>query len=439
MNNLPKLVRRKDIVVKEDKSIIWDIVVIGGGPAGMMAAGRAAERGLKVLLIEKNESLGKKLRITGGGRCNVTNAELDTRVFLSNFKESDKFLHSPFAQFGVKDALEFFHSRGMPTKIEDRKRVFPESDSAESVWNVFIKYLQAHKVEVKLSAEVKRFVKKGKNIESVELKDGKLIKAKSFILATGGKSRPETGSTGDGFSWLSDLGHQIAEPTASLVPLIVKEKFIKELQGITLPEVKITVFQNGVKQQIIKKETAALKKTGRLLFTHFGVSGPMILNMSRAIGELIDYGEVKIFIDAVPQIPHDLLNQKLQDIFKLESNKKIKNSLSEFGVMGFIERVLKTAEIDENIVNNSVTREMRIRLLNTLKAFPLTITALMGEDKAIVTSGGVDLREVDFKTMKSKIYDNLFLIGDILNIDRPSGGFSLQLCWTTGFVAGNNA
>ncbi len=417
---------------------VWDVVVIGGGPAGMMAAGRAGERGLKVLLLEKNNSLGKKLRITGGGRCNVTNAEEDTREFISNYKEAGKFLFSPFSIFNQKDTLNFFHSRGMPTKVEDRKRVFPQSDSAESVWNVFIEYLKKGGVEVMLNAEVKKFETKNNSIKKVVLKTGEEILAKSFVLATGGKGRPETGSTGDGFLWLKDMGHSVEEPVASLVPLIVKENFIKHLQGITLPEVKISVYQNGIKQQIQKKETSAVKKTGRLLFTHFGLSGPMILNMSKAIGELLPYGNVNLLIDAVPHIPNDVLNTELQEIFKKEGAKKIKNCLSKFAVLGFIEEILKIAEIDENIVAHNITREMRVRLINTLKAFPLTVTGLLGEDKAIVTSGGVALTEVDFKTFKSKIINNLFLVGDILNIDRPSGGFSLQLCWTSGYIAGNN-
>jgi len=417
----------------------WDVIVIGGGPAGMMAAGRAGEVGKRALLLEKNESLGKKLRITGGGRCNVTNAEFDTRTFLSNFKESDKFLHSPFSQFGVKEALEFFHSKGMPTKIEDRKRVFPESDSAESVWNVFIDYLKKHNVDVWLKSEVKAIHEKNGKIESIELKNGRTVKAKSYILATGGKSRPETGSTGDGFKWLKDLSHAVAEPKASLVPLIIKEPFVKDLQGITLPEVKISVYLNGEKQQIFKKETAALKKSGRLLFTHFGVSGPLILNIAKHIGEMLEYGEVKLKVDIVPSLPHDALNQKLQTIFKIENKKKIKNSLNEIVPSGFIETLLKTADINPDTENNSVTREMRVRLMDVLKAFTLTVGGLMGTDKAIVTSGGVELSEIDFKTMRSKKIENLFLIGDVLNIDRPSGGFSLQLCWTTGFIAGSNA
>jgi predicted Rossmann fold flavoprotein len=423
-----------------NKTDVYDLIVVGGGPAGMMTALRAGERGKKVLLIEKNESLGKKLRITGGGRCNLTNAEFDTRVFLSHFRESDKFLFSPFSQFGVQDTLDFFNSRGCPTKIEDRKRVFPLSDSAESVWNVLIEELSKNKVEVLLNSEVNRFVmsQDGRTIKSLELKNKKILKANAFAIATGGKSKPETGSTGDGFSWLIELGHNVIEPRPSLVPLVIKESFVKDLQGITLPEVKVNVFQNGKKQKIFEKETAVMKTTGRLLFTHFGISGPLILNMSKTIDEYLDYGEVVLKLDLVPALAHDALNAKLQEVFLVNAKKKIKNSLSEIVPSNFVETLLKIVGIDQDVFCSSITREMRILLIDFLKAFPLTVKELAKEEKAIVTSGGVALEEVDFKTMRSKKVDNLFLVGDVLNIDRPSGGFSLQLCWTTGFVAGSH-
>lgn len=420
---------------------VYDLIVVGGGPAGMMTALTAGALGKKVLLLEKNESLGKKLRITGGGRCNLTNAELDTRVFLSHFKDSSKFLFSPFSQFGVKDTLDFFNSRGCPTKIEDRKRVFPQSDSAETVWNVLIEELSKNKVEIMLKSEVSRFVKSTdrKSIVALELSNNIVFKSKSFVIATGGKSKPETGSTGDGFSWLEDLGHTVVEPRPSLVPLIIKESFIKDLQGITLPEVKVNVFQNGKKQKIFEKETTVLKTSGRLLFTHFGVSGPLILNMSKTIDEFLDYGDVVLKIDLVPSLAMDTLNTELQKIFLNNAKKKIKNSLADLLPSGFVGTFLKVSGIDEDLFCSNITREIRVRLIDLLKAFPLTVKELAKEEKAIVTSGGVVLEEIDFKTMRSKKIDNLFLVGDVLNIDRPSGGFSLQLCWTTGFVAGSNA
>ncbi len=408
----------------------WDLVVIGGGPAGMMAAGRAAERGARVLLIEKNESLGKKLLITGGGRCNVTNAELDTRTLLAKFKDSDKYLFSAFSQWSVQETLDFFHSRNMPTKVEALQRVFPASNTAQSVWDVLVEYLKQVNVTVLSNTPVLGFEIEAGRISGVKTAE-KVIHAKEFVLATGGKSRPETGSTGDGFAWLKQLGHTVIEPSASLVPIAIKNTsaWVKHLQGITLQDAKISLFQNGVKQQT---------NSGRLLFTHFGLSGPTILNMSRDVNELLKYGEVTISIDALPQLDYGQLNAKLQELLDANGKKKLKNTLDELVPAALSPIALELATIDPEIWCNKVSREQRLTLVQLLKALPAEVEGLLGVDKAIVTSGGVLLDEVDFKTMRSRRFPNLFLIGDILNIDRPSGGYSLQLCWTTGFVAGNS-
>ncbi|MEI6345796.1 MAG: NAD(P)/FAD-dependent oxidoreductase [bacterium] len=419
---------------KQDQKPLWDLVVIGGGPAGMMAAGRAAERGARVLLIEKNDSLGKKLLITGGGRCNVTNAELDTRKLLAKFKDSDKYLFSAFSQWSVQETLDFFHGRNMPTKIEALQRVFPASNTAQSVWDVLVEYLQQGKVTVLSNTPVLGFETEAGRISGVKIagKNGpEIVRSKEFVLATGGKSRPETGSTGDGFNWLKDLGHTIIEPSASLVPIAVKNSstWVKRLQGITLQEAKISLFQNGVKQQT---------NNGRLLFTHFGLSGPTILNMSRDVSELLKYGEVTISIDTLPQFDYGQLNTKLQEMLDANGKKKLKNTLDELVPAALSPIVLELASIDPDIWCNKVSREQRLALVQLLKALPAEVEGLLGVDKAIVTSGGVLLDEVDFKTMRSRRFPNLFLIGDILNVDRPSGGYSLQLCWTTGFVAGNS-
>ncbi|MFZ2621352.1 MAG: aminoacetone oxidase family FAD-binding enzyme [Minisyncoccia bacterium] len=408
----------------------WDVVVIGGGPAGMMAAGTAGSKGKKVLLIEKNDSLGKKLLITGGGRCNVTNAELGVRKLLSKFKDSNKFLFSAFSQFSVKETLDFFHSHGMETKEEVFGRVFPASDSAQSVWNVLFQYLKTNKVTILSNSPVVRLEKDGEKIVAVVLKDKRKIMAKSFVLSTGGKSRPETGSTGDGFKWLKDLGHKVLEQNASLVPIEIKETWVKRLQGVSLPEVKITILQNGVKQD---------SKKGKILFTHFGLSGPTILNMSRDIGELLKYGEVVLSFDLLPSLDYGQLNSKLQEIFKEKSNKKFKNTLSSLLPAALSPIIVELSGVNGDTPSHSITREERISLGNLLKDIKVEVASLLGEDKAIITSGGVALEEIDFRTMSSKLFPNLYLIGDILNIDRPSGGYSLQLCWTTGFVAGSNA
>lgn len=411
---------------KADK---WDLVVIGGGPAGMMAAGTAAQKGLRVLLLEKNESLGKKLLITGGGRCNLTNAELDKRKFLAKFKENDKFLFSAFSKWSVGETLDFFHKHGMETRVENFGRVFPKSDKAESVFNVLVDYIKNGKVEIKTGAEVTGFEKEEGKIICVNLKNKEKIFAENFVLATGGKSRPETGSTGDGFVWLKKIGHMVVDPEPSLVPIETKDDWVKQMQGITLNDIKITVFQNNQKQD---------SKTGRILFTHFGLSGPTILNMSKDIGELLKYGEVEISLDVTPKMAHDQLNKALQESFEKNATKKIKNSLSEIIPKGLIEKVLKNSEINKEKICNSVTRDERMKLIKNIKDLRCSVKKLLGEDKAIITSGGVILEEIDFKTMQSKLYPNLYLVGDILNIDRPSGGYSLQLCWTTGFVAGDS-
>jgi predicted Rossmann fold flavoprotein len=406
---------------------IWDVIVIGGGASGMMSAGVAGSLGKKVLILEKNETLGKKLLITGGGRCNVTNAENDLRVLLSKFKDSDKFLFSAFTQFSNKDTLEFFNSRGMETKIEALGRVFPITNKAQTVWDVLLNYLKENKVTISSNSEVSKINTEDGKVVSVTLKNKKEIKAKSFILATGGMSRPETGSTGDGFKWLKDIGHNVVEPIASLVPIKTKTEWVTKLQGISVEDVKITLLQNNEKQSI---------KRGKILFTHFGLSGPTILNTSSEIAELLKYGEVFLSLDLLPAFDHGQLNQKLQDVIAENSNKKYKNILDNLLPSSIANVVVEISKIDPDKKSNSVTREERLSLIELIKNLKVEVDCLLGEDKAIVTSGGVVLEEVDFKTMASKLFPNLYLIGDILNIDRPSGGYSLQLCWTTGYVAG---
>jgi predicted Rossmann fold flavoprotein len=408
---------------------IWDVVVIGGGASGMMSAGVAGSLGKKVLLLEKNESLGKKLLITGGGRCNVTNAEEDLRILLSKFKDSDKFLFSAFSQFSNKDTLEFFNSKGMETKVEALGRVFPTTNKAQTVWDVLLNYLKENKVTISSNSEVSKINVENGKVVSVTLKNKKEIHGNSFILATGGMSRPETGSTGDGFKWLKDIGHNVVEPTASLVPIKIKTEWVTKLQGISVDDVKITLLQNDEKQSV---------KRGKILFTHFGLSGPTILNTSSEIAELLKYGEVFLSLDLLPSLDHGQLNQKLQYIISENSNKKYKNILDNLLPSAVANVVVELSKIDPDKKSNGVTREERLSLIELIKNLKVEVDSLLGEDKAIVTSGGVVLEEVDFKTMASKLFPNLYLVGDILNIDRPSGGYSLQLCWTTGYVSGKN-
>lgn len=410
---------------------IWDLIVIGGGPAGMMAAGRAAELGAKVLLIEKNNSLGKKLLITGGGRCNLTNYEPDSRKFLSKFKGRGKFLFSAFAQFGVEQSLDFFHRRGLETKVEAGGRVFPKSNKAESVFQILADYLKQNKVSVFAGNPVKDFLVENNRLVGVLLANKQKIYARSVALATGGKSRPETGSTGDGFIWLKKLGHAVTAPDPSLVPLAIKDGWIKELQGITLEEVKITVLQNQIKQ---------LKKSGRILFTHFGVSGPTIINLSKDVGELLKYGKVFISLDLFPALGHGELNSELQKLISENLNKKFQNIFKNFlPAAALSPLIIRLADLNPDTFCHSLKREERLTLVGLLKNLSMEVQNLLGADKAIVTSGGVSPTEVDFKNMNSRLFPNLYLVGDILDIDRPSGGYSLQLCWTTGFVAGSAA
>lgn len=412
------------------EQIIWDVAVIGGGPAGMMAAGRAAELGSKVILIEKNNSLGKKLLLTGGGRCNLTNAEFDVKKFLLKFKDANKFLFSTFSQLGIKETLDFFHSRKMPTKIEEGNRVFPVSNKAKSVWDVLIQYMKDGGVTILSNSPVVDIIHDKYVIESIKLKNGEKIKARAFILATGGKSRPDTGSTGDGFIWLKEIGHTIINPSAALVPIAIKDDWVKKLSGLSLSNVKIKVFQFGQKQEM---------SAGKILFTHFGLSGPAILNISKDIGELLKYGDVSLSLDLFPHFDHGKLDLNIQELFTKQSNKQLKNCLNDLLPSALAPIVIKMSGINPKTFCHSVNREERLRLGKIIKDMPMKISGLLGVEKAIITSGGVVLEEIDFKTMASRLSLNLYLVGDILNIDRPSGGYSLQLCWTTGYVAGTAA
>lgn len=410
-----------------NSKVIWDVIVIGGGPAGMMAAGRAAELGKSVLLLEKNPSLGKKLLITGGGRCNVTNYKPEMSTLVSSYKNKPKALYSVFSQFGVEDTLEFFHSKGMPTKQEAEGRIFPESNSAQSVWNVLNQFINSNQVKVKVNAAVINITKDQElfNIQTIN----ESLTAKSVVIATGGTSHPETGSTGDAFKWLKSLGHTIIDNSFALVPVALKDNWVKTLAGVTLQDIKISIYSDGKKQD---------SKKGKILFTHFGISGPTVLNMSSQIGDLLQYSKVILELDLLPDLNEGELRTQLNKTLEADINKKIKNTLSNLIPSSLVEAVLQLANVDAQKANNSITKDERLRLVKILKAIPLNVKGLLGADKAIVSSGGVDINEVDFKTMQSRLIPNLFIIGDVLNIDRPSGGYSLQLCWSCGYVAGGS-
>jgi len=441
---------------------IYDVIVIGGGASGLMAAGRAAEvlkaggstsgrSGHRVLLLEKNKKLGEKLKITGGGRCNITNAEYDVRELLKHYGDAGKFLFSIFEKFGVKDTFNFFESRGLPLVVEERKRAFPATHKALDVYGVLEKYVKENGVEIKVNSVVTKVNLQNDQVSVTNDQKAQIKSvicgsqeyfAKKFIFATGGASHQETGSTGDGFNWLRDLGHTVVAPTPSVVPLAVADEWVKKLAGVSLEDMKITFFVDGVK---------AFVKKGRILFTHFGLSGPLILNSASKVSDLLRSGTVTAEIDLFPSEDLGKLNRRVIDIFDNNKNKILKNVLGEIVPVGMSKGILylienefivingkgaEQAKIDLNKQVNSVTVEERKTLVHLLKALPVTITGLMGDDRAVVSDGGVSLEEIDMRTMQSKVVENLYVTGDLLHINRPSGGYSLQLCWTTGYVAG---
>jgi predicted Rossmann fold flavoprotein len=412
------------------KQETYDIIVIGGGPSGMMAAGRAGELGARVLLIEKNDRLGKKLSITGGRRCNITNAEFDNHLFLNNFPEAKRFLLSPFSQFNVESTFEFFEGKGLPLVVEDRKRAFPESQKAEDVCSVLGAYVMNNNVTVKLETSVRSFIVVKKKLKGVRTSEGDFMASK-IILATGGLAAPETGSTGDGLSMLEDVGHTVKESDSDLAPLRVKDAWIHNLSGVTVDDVVLKFNQ---------KEKTKFKTRGRILFTHFGISGPMVINSAHKVKELLKKGKVTAAIDLFPDENLGELDSRLVELFDQNKNKKFrtvfKNVLERKMSEVFVEEFC--GDIADRSVH-SVSKEERKLIVRKLKGLSFRVAGLMGLDWSIVADGGVVPEEIDFKNMSSRLYPNLYLIGDAININRPSGGFSLQLCWTTGFVSGSDA
>jgi predicted Rossmann fold flavoprotein len=407
----------------------YDVIVIGGGASGMMAAGRAAERGKRVLLLEKNAKLGEKLAISGGGRCNILNAEEDEHILLKRYGKAEQFLYSPFSQFGMKDAYAFFESRGLPLKVEANKRAFPKSEKAPEVVRVLERYLSLGNVVVKRNSPVAQVTAAGARIEKV-VAGGIEYFADNFIFATGGLSHPETGSTGDGFKWLDALGYSVEKPTPTIVPVRTKETWGRKLAGVSISDAKVTFFERDARKFSVK---------GKILFTHFGLSGPLILNAAGKISDLLQAGTVTARIDPFPATDLGILDRSITDIFDANKNKLLKNVFRTIAPAGTGDVLLSLdPKIDPEKKVHSVTKEERRRLAELLKNIPLTITELMGFDRAVVADGGLPLTEVDTKTMRSKKYENLFVTGDLLHISRPSGGYSLQLCWTTGYVAGNS-
>jgi len=407
----------------------YDLIVIGGGPAGMMAAGRAAENGAHVLLVEKNDILGKKLLLTGKGRCNITQAEFNIENFIKNFGKGGYFLRPSLYQFGPKKIIDFFEKRNVSIKIERGKRAFPKSDKSQDVLRALIDYLKNTDVEIKTGLTVKSIITENQEIQKIILSDGKILEADKYAICSGGKSYPLTGSTGDGYCWLEEMGHSIAAPRPALVPIIVKEKFIKDIEGLSLKNVSIAIFQNNKKMD---------SRFGEALFTDNGMSGPIILDMSKKIGELLETGGIELEIDLKPALSFEILDERLLRDFKEFSGKMFKNYLHKLLPQKFIFSFLRLSKIDPSKKVDTITKEERKTLIHLLKEFTLRAKRVGGFENAIITAGGVSLKEVDPKTMRSKIIKNLYLAGEILDIDGPTGGFNLQVCWSTGFVIGEN-
>ena len=404
----------------------FSVAVIGGGPAGIMAAIRAAENGATVTLLEKNNQLGRKLKITGKGRCNLTNLT-DINEIVKNIPGNGKFLYSALKNFTAEDTVNFFESLGLKTKVERGNRVFPASDNAADVLDALNKKLALLDVHIRLNARVTQILDNGGKIIGVEV-NKKFFSTDAVILATGGASYPATGSTGDGFKLARQLGHTVTKILPALVPLEVEEDFVKDLQGLSLKNVRAVLKADG---KVIDEQF------GEMLFTHFGVSGPIVLTLSRRTAQLLAENKfVELVINLKPALTPEQLDARILRDFQKFKHKSVKNALVELLPTKLIAPILDLAFIDEDKKIDAVTKDERRRLLELLRGLPLTITKTRPIDEAIVTAGGINVNEVNPKTMESKLIKNLFIVGEVLDIDGFTGGFNLQAAWATGNVAG---
>lgn len=402
------------------------VAVIGGGPAGLMASARAGERGLKAVLFEKNDCLGKKLLISGKGRCNITNST-DMDGLIKNIPGNGNFLYSAFYSFSNYDLIDFLHSRGLKTKTERGGRVFPESDKSEDVLKLMEAFVLENNVEILLKSPAEEIIAEAGKVKAVRLKNGKLFECDSVVLATGGASYPGTGSTGEGFRMASKLGHRIVDLKPSLVPLIASETWVKELQGLSLKNISIEVID--------EKGKRIYDDFGEMLFTHFGVSGPVILSCSRHIMKY-GYKNVKILIDLKPALSEKKLDERIKRDFSKFSRKQFRNSLGELLPGKLIPVVISLSCIPPDKPVNQITKDERHNLVKVLKRMEINISGARPLSEAIVTAGGIATNEINPSTMESKLVNGLFFAGEIIDVDGYTGGFNLTIAFSTGYLAG---
>ena len=411
------------------------VAIIGGGPAGMLSAITAKEKGHDVIILEKNNQLGKKLLITGKGRCNITSS-LNIDEFIKNIPGNGKFLYSAFKRYTNDDIINFLKKEGLNVKEERGNRVFPVTDKSLDVLKCFTKKIKELGINVKYNENVQEIIINQNNeIQGVKTQNG-VIKADKVILATGGKSYPLTGSTGDGYILAKKLGHTVTKIKPSLVPLEIYEKNIcKQLQGLSLKNVKIRLEDESKNKNIYED-------FGEMLFTHFGVSGPIILSSSahlvryKEIENLLKEQKIKLIIDLKPALTEEKLNERILSDFSEEKNKEYKNSLNKLLPQKLIPVILEKSGIKYNKKVNEITKEERLKIVKLLKNFELKIQNFRPIDEAIITSGGINIKEINPKTMQSKIISGLYFAGEIIDVDGYTGGFNLQIAYSTGYTAG---
>jgi predicted Rossmann fold flavoprotein len=409
-----------------------NIIVIGGGAAGMMAAVSASKNGGKVMLLEKMTSLGRKLSITGKGRCNITNIA-EKESIIKNMPGNGSFIYSSLHKFGNQDIIDFLHSYGVMTKVERGGRVFPVSDQAKDVVGAFLKAFKELNIEVATGQQVKRILTHNGRVTGVLANDNVQYTADAVIVATGGASYPGTGSTGDGYRMGEMLGHTIVPLKPSLVPLEVGEDWIGELQGLSLKNVSASVIFAGKK---------VADDFGEMLFTHYGLSGPIILSLSKKVAEILNNkpdGEVLIEINLKPALTAEILDKRIQRDFEKFARKQLKNSLNELLPAKLINVIIDLAHLDPDKFVHQITKGERARLQEQITKLTFTITATRPVSEAIVTAGGIHVKEINPKTMESKVVEGLYFAGEVIDIDGYTGGFNLQAAFSTGYVAGQNA